>query len=112
ADALEQEARFLADLHRLDAHRLGVTDLPAREDPVAGALELLPATGHARIRELLRARGPLATHPRPSVLHGDFWPGNVLWRDGRIAAVLDWEDAAVGDPLSDLAAARLERLYV
>jgi len=32
----------------------------------------------------------------------------VLWHQGRLAAVLDWEDAALGDPLSDLACARLE----
>ena len=42
------------------------------------------------------------------LLHGDFWPGNVLWRHGDVAAIIDWEDAAVGDPLSDLACARLE----
>jgi aminoglycoside phosphotransferase (APT) family kinase protein len=42
------------------------------------------------------------------LLHGDFWPGNTLWRDGRLVAVVDWEDAAVGDPLADVANARLE----
>src|SRR5690606_35476476 len=41
-------------------------------------------------------------------LHGDFWPGNVLWHEDAIAAVIDWEDAAVGDPLSDLAGSRVE----
>jgi aminoglycoside phosphotransferase (APT) family kinase protein len=34
----------------------------------------------------------------------------VLWRDGRIVAVIDWEDAQVGDPLADLANTRLELL--
>jgi aminoglycoside phosphotransferase (APT) family kinase protein len=42
------------------------------------------------------------------VLHGDYWPGNVLWRDGRLAGVVDWEDALFGDPLADLAVTRLE----
>jgi aminoglycoside phosphotransferase (APT) family kinase protein len=42
------------------------------------------------------------------LLHGDFWPENLLWKDGRITAVLDWEDAALGDPHADLAGARLE----
>jgi aminoglycoside phosphotransferase (APT) family kinase protein len=41
-------------------------------------------------------------------LHGDVWPGNLLWRRGRLQAVIDWEDAAIGDPLADLANARLE----
>lgn len=45
------------------------------------------------------------------LLHGDFWPGNILWQDGSLVAVLDWEDTALGDPRSDLAAARLELLW-
>ena len=40
------------------------------------------------------------------LLHGDFWTGNVLWSDGGLAAVIDWEDAMIGDPLADLAIAR------
>src|SRR5438067_5191571 len=24
------------------------------------------------------------------LLHGDFWPGDTLWRDGRLVAVIDW----------------------
>jgi len=42
------------------------------------------------------------------VLHGDCWPGNLLWRDGRLAGVIDWEEAAFGDPMADLANIRLE----
>jgi len=54
----------------------------------------------------------LATLDEPGVLlHGDLWPGNVLWRDGRIAAIVDWEDARIGDPLRDLAVSRLELLW-
>lgn len=41
-------------------------------------------------------------------LHGDYWPGNWLWHDGQLQAVLDWEDAHWGDPLEDLANTRLE----
>lgn len=44
----------------------------------------------------------------PAVLHGDYWPGNVLWRDGRLVGVVDWEDALFGDPLADLSVTRLE----
>jgi aminoglycoside phosphotransferase (APT) family kinase protein len=32
----------------------------------------------------------------------------VLWRDGRVVGVIDWEDATFGDPLADLAVARQE----
>jgi aminoglycoside phosphotransferase (APT) family kinase protein len=46
------------------------------------------------------------------LLHGDYWPGNVLWRDGRLVAVIDWEEAGVGDPLADLAVTRLDMLWI
>ena len=55
---------------------------------------------------------PLPYEGAPVLLHGDFWPQNLIWRDGRIAAILDWEDAALGDPLSDLACALLELKYL
>jgi aminoglycoside phosphotransferase (APT) family kinase protein len=45
---------------------------------------------------------------RPVILHGDYWPGNVLWRDGELVGVVDWEDALFGDPLADLGITRLE----
>ena len=25
------------------------------------------------------------------LLHGYLWPGNLLWQDGRLVAVVDWE---------------------
>ena len=38
----------------------------------------------------------------PVFLHMDYWPGNVLWLDGRVSAVLDWDAAAYGDPALDV----------
>ncbi len=61
-----------------------------------------------RIRAALEAAWPLPVVNPPSLLHGDFWPGNLIWRDGMFAAVIDWEDARTGDPLSDLGNARFE----
>ncbi|OWY58575.1 hypothetical protein B7486_79225, partial [cyanobacterium TDX16] len=56
------------------------------------------------------------SQPNPTcLLHGDYWIGNILWNaaalGGTIAAVIDWEDAATGDPLADLATARLELVF-
>jgi aminoglycoside phosphotransferase (APT) family kinase protein len=97
-EATRRMADFLADLHAVDP--IGLDFLPVRERPDLLAAEyvkepLPPARGFARA----------------SLLHGDYWPGNVMWRDGRIAAVLDWEDAAVGDPLCDVAQGRMELLW-
>ena len=49
---------------------------------------------------------------KPALLHGDFWPGNILWKDGKLTAVVDWEDARLGDPLADFAISRLDTLLV
>jgi aminoglycoside phosphotransferase (APT) family kinase protein len=41
---------------------------------------------------------------RPGIVHGDYRLDNVLTDDGdRIRAVIDWEMATLGDPLTDLA---------
>jgi len=39
----------------------------------------------------------------PTLLHGDFRLGNLLCRDNKIAAIIDWEIWAVGDQRIDLA---------
>jgi aminoglycoside phosphotransferase (APT) family kinase protein len=62
----------------------------------------------AAVLATLRAAWPPRQINRSAVLHGDYWPGNVLWRDGRLVGVVDWEDALFGDPLADLAVTRLE----
>jgi aminoglycoside phosphotransferase (APT) family kinase protein len=81
---VDELAHALAEVHRVDVGEL--TFLRRFEDP----------TAHANA---------------PVLLHGDFWPGNALWRDGRLVAIVDWEDAALGDPLADVANARLELLW-
>jgi aminoglycoside phosphotransferase (APT) family kinase protein len=43
----------------------------------------------------------------PSLLHIDYWSGNILWDKNEISAVLDWEEAAYGDPAVDVAYARM-----
>jgi aminoglycoside phosphotransferase (APT) family kinase protein len=109
-DALMKMAAFLARVHTLDVARC--PPLPAREDPIAGALEYLPSTPLGReLRDALAASPAWVSKNPPALLHGDYWYQNILWRDGEIAAVLDWEDAAIGDPLCDLAAARHELLW-
>lgn len=43
--------------------------------------------------------------PRPlrlSLIHGDFNPANFLYANGRVTALIDWENARVGDPREDL----------
>jgi aminoglycoside phosphotransferase (APT) family kinase protein len=109
-------AAYLASLHRIELSTAGLPFLRRMHQRVAARLDDPPpmpdeALNESRIRYALAAVWPLRQRNEPALLHGDFWPGNVLWKEARIAAVIDWEDAAVGDPLADLANARLEILW-
>ena len=56
--------------------------------------------------EHVRAYGP----PRePTVfVHGDLWPGNTRWQEGRFTALIDWKTAGVGNPGVDLGSMRMQ----
>lgn len=38
----------------------------------------------------------------PIYLHGDVWPGNLIWTGNKIRAFIDWKTAGVGAPGVDL----------
>jgi Phosphotransferase enzyme family len=59
----------------------------------------------ADLAELAGLAGRLAGYRTPqSVVHGDFWAGNLLVDKGRVLGVIDWEHARLtGSPASDLA---------
>jgi aminoglycoside phosphotransferase (APT) family kinase protein len=109
--SIEQAAAQLALIHRI-ADSPDLAFLPRRGrgygDPPA-TLDLSMQEGLIR-DALAAAQLPEPGNP-PTLLHGDFWPGNLLWKDGILTAVIDWEDAAVGDPLADLGNIRLELLW-
>ena len=96
-----------------------IADVPAGEtgldgeavtDPLedvrrwAALRERAPAELVARAPELearlLRARPATG---RPRLVHGDYHPGNLVFRDGSVVAVLDWEIAGLGVVPSDKA---------
>ena len=63
----------------------------APEDVVAGA---------PRLEERLLSRVPAAA--TPVLVHGDYHLGNMLFRDGRVVAIVDWEIAELGQgPLDE-----------
>ncbi|HVM55623.1 MAG TPA: phosphotransferase [Acidimicrobiales bacterium] len=47
-------------------------------------------------------------HPARQALHGDYHGGNTLVADGRIVALLDWDEAHIGPPERELAWAAWE----
>jgi aminoglycoside phosphotransferase (APT) family kinase protein len=104
-------ATLLAELHSRAPEELGLDDLIRsrgylerqlrRWGRQLAARSALSSDLFGPVQSLLERRLP---EERESVLlHGDFKPGNVLAAaDGSVRAIVDWELAAVGDPLADL----------
>lgn len=105
---------LMADL-LLQIHALPITELPtlpARTNPLPELFDYQPEGDEWQdIFGHLQSLTETEYKELPKLLHGDYWPGNLLWRNGSIASVIDWEDAAIGDPLSDVACCRLELRY-
>ncbi|MGA9858179.1 MAG: phosphotransferase family protein [Solirubrobacteraceae bacterium] len=103
-------ARMLPQLQAIDPALVGLGDEPV----ISPTQELerwvaLYATagedlrdGEAPLREALRAHVPEAVG-RPAILHGDYRLGNMQFAGDRLAALIDWELWALGDPRHDLA---------
>lgn len=104
-----QTAALLAEVHRFDWHR----DLADWEAPRDLAFELAKwrpilektddpdwiAMGR-RVGELLGRSTP---PPSPvGLFHGDYQPGNILFLQGEVQAILDWELAGIGPQLLDI----------
>jgi aminoglycoside phosphotransferase (APT) family kinase protein len=104
----------MVELHALDWRALDLPSLPGRADTMegsmAGQLALLerwlawadpgPLPLVSQGLQWLRETPPQAS--RLSLLWGDARPGNIIFRDDRAAAVLDWELATIGRPEFDL----------
>lgn len=105
-------AAFLRALRRVDpagappagAHSffrggdLAVYDAEARR-----AIDALPDPAVARWAGAVLDRALSSRWSRPSVwVHGDVAVGNLLARDGRLGAVIDFGGCSVGDPACDL----------
>jgi aminoglycoside phosphotransferase (APT) family kinase protein len=110
---LAQAADALAGIHEKVLQGLtGLPALPDRLEPLPEVFDYWPEGKEWQpLKRFLQQHNWPSFSGSHSLLHGDFWPENLLWKNGVLAAVLDWEDAAVGDPLSDLAASRVEFRY-
>ena len=117
ADYVMQMARELSRIHRMDITGKDLSFLLGLEDACADAMgkhgdEGDTSADEQRLLALLAPHWPLVRHNAPVVLHGDYWPGNTLWQDGNLTAVIDWEDTRRGDPLFDVSNARFEILML
>jgi aminoglycoside phosphotransferase (APT) family kinase protein len=100
----------LKRMQALPPERTGIGD----EEPVQLQVEMMrwamlmqraPEELTTRAGELggrLAARVP--AERSPTLVHGDYHPGNMLFEGRDLVAVLDWEIAEIGQPLLDLGA--------
>lgn len=110
ADRLRSAGRAIAALHRFN-HEPSAR-LPYRPRPIAvddfardRRLGRLPTTPLLR-RADERLSGIEPPEHRVVFVHGDVWPGNMIWTGGSEPVLIDWKTAGVGDPGVDLAELR------
>ncbi len=101
----------LAALHRVDPDAVGLTGFGHPEGYLArqvrrwaGQLDRSRSRDLPGIDELRdRLAGSVPESGPPAIVHGDYRLDNlIIGGDRRVAAVLDWEMATLGDPLTDL----------
>lgn len=104
----------LAALHRLDAQDAAFAPLGDANEPPSRRirrnleqwsrdnLEIAMEPIYQLVLTWLARNVPEDQGP-PVVLHGDAGPGNFLFEDGQVSALVDWELTHLGDPMEDLA---------
>jgi aminoglycoside phosphotransferase (APT) family kinase protein len=112
--ALEVLIDTLADIHAIDWEGCGLGDLaqsgPTLQRQISRWLSQLESYGSRSLEDAGRVGAWLSAslppeHPR-ALIHGDYKLDNVLYARTAppdLLAVVDWEMAAIGDPLIDLA---------
>lgn len=101
-DALVRLHRFDWQHHLPDWERpIALHDEITRWDRiVAKAPEPAWLDAAQRVRAALLDRLPPS--PAPALVHGDYQPGNMLYENGRLTGIVDWELASIGSPLLDV----------
>jgi aminoglycoside phosphotransferase (APT) family kinase protein len=66
--------------------------------------------GH-KLWQTARDRWPYVGKPEDHLVHADYWPGNTLWKDDRLVAIVDWEEPRLGEPTYDIATVVQDSAY-
>jgi aminoglycoside phosphotransferase (APT) family kinase protein len=116
-DWAEQLAGTLARIHdlRLDERDAELFRLAGDEEMDWIQENLEDVLEHPLGEELLRRRVALGQREGDAdsvFIHADYWPGNTLWSDGDLTAVIDWESPCTGDRAMDVAYCSLDIRYL
>jgi aminoglycoside phosphotransferase (APT) family kinase protein len=81
-----------------------------KSDTAPGYMQTYP--GGAELWQVIQDAFPSLRTVPSGLVHLDYWSGNILWHENEISAVLDWEEAAYGDPVIDVAYARMNMILM
>jgi aminoglycoside phosphotransferase (APT) family kinase protein len=106
AERVAVAARLLARLHRVPPAKLDGTDAVTLQDEVAkwsavlhaGPGEFIPAGAELETLLADRIPEPIA----PTIVHGDYRLGNILFDGSTPQAIVDWEIWGIGDRRVDV----------
>ncbi len=120
---IDATVRELATLHNVDWRKCGLDFLGVPENATAFA-ERQVAHWEKEFRQVKLDAQPILTEAflwlrdhipqakRLALLHGDFKTDNLLFDGPEVKGLLDWEMAAIGDPVADIAWFCLDRWSV
>ena len=101
----------LIRIHQVNLYDHDLSFLPHQQNIIEHQLDT-NSSKNQRISEALKQIYPRMTMNPSTLLHGDYWLGNILWKEEQLVGIIDWEDAMLGDPLSDLGKSRLELMWI
>jgi aminoglycoside phosphotransferase (APT) family kinase protein len=117
ADRAATVAALLARIHQLACPDALTTSLPGATTQatwflVTGSLPdyMRAYPDGASIWQVIQRELPTIKPSEPVLVHGDYWSGNILWDNGQVSGLLDWENAAFGERGFDVAYCRMEMM--
>ena len=104
---IKRFVQFLKKLHHINPE--GVPENPYRNVPLSEKSKSVARknehleSGSMEIKNLWEQTILEPIDCKPSLIHGDLHPDNIIINNGKIEAVIDWGDITKGDPATDLA---------
>jgi aminoglycoside phosphotransferase (APT) family kinase protein len=113
----EQIANYLVQIHKIPLSTPEVSQLSKQANRLNNLFPEQPSSKKNLMREvqiwnILNKQWPIQDRNQPVLVHGDFWHGNLIWKENQLVGIIDWEDAEIGSPLFDLAVSRLDLCWI
>lgn len=109
-DWARQLARAIAQYHAIEVPDALASLLRADYDSLFRWMDAEKPPGRfvkhelgVKLWDAMRHMWPRVDRSARKLLHTDIWPGNTVWNDGHLLAIVDWEWPGIGEPSSDVA---------